>query len=330
MGGAGGSGGVLGTGGSGGSAAGEGGLHVDGNRLLGPDGKPFHGRGANLNDTRSCDACSFMAADVEGLNRWTDELLDGWHGNFVRFDLWSWASSGGRTQWQSITQDPSYLADIKNTVSHMTAKSGVYVMVTLFLDPSMKGDNSDYDSEWPTTATLPVYAALAGALYDDPKVLFALTNEPHTSSDHDAELAQHYLDSIDAIRAVEQQHGVPEHVVVVQAPEGWSRNLTYFVSNPIARSNVAYEVHAYNAQADFDGLLTQPSKTLPIIVGEYGPSQYSSNSDIQALWQLCQSLEIPHIAWTFHMRCDPNLLQNSASDGCGLSASTGYNFPRTS
>ena len=291
------------------------GLRVEGNRLLGPDGKPFHGRGANLNDTRSCDACSFQAADVEGLNRWTDELLDNWHANLVRFDLWSYASSGGRTQWKSVTQDPSYLADIKNTVTHMTAKPGVYVMVTLFLDPSMKGDNSDYDSEWPTAQTLPVYEALAGAFYDNPKVLFALTNEPHTSADHDAELAQRYLDSIDAIRAVEQQHGVPEHVVVVQAPEGWSRKLDYFVSNPIARTNVAYEVHAYNAQADFDGLLTQPSKKLAIIVGEYGPSQYSNDSDIQALWQLCKSLEIPHIGWTFHMRCDPNLLQNTASDG---------------
>jgi hypothetical protein len=101
------------------------------------------------------------------------------------------------------------------------------------------------------------------------------------------------------------------------------------VQNPIARSNVAYEVHAYNPQSDFDKLLTQPSKKLPILIGEYGPSEYSSNADIMAMWQLCRQLEIPHIAWTFHMRCDPNLLQNSASDGCGLSASTGYNFPRT-
>jgi hypothetical protein len=198
-----------------------------------------------------------------------------------------------------LVQDSGYLADIKNTVTHMTGKSHVYVMVTLFSDPSMKPDNSDPDSEWPTAQTIPVYQALAGALYDDPKVLFALTNEPHGPDNMDAELAQRYLDSIDAIRAVETQHGVPEHVIVVQAPSQWARYLDYFVQNPIKRSNVAYEVHSYNPQSDFDHLLTQPHKTLPIIVGEHGPSQY------------------------------PNLLQDTASDGCGLAASTGYNFPRT-
>jgi hypothetical protein len=30
------------------------------------------------------------------------------------------------------------------------------------------------------------------------------------------------------------------------------------------------------------------------------------------------------------MRCPPNLLEDTASDGCGLSASTGFDFPRTS
>ena len=31
-------------------------------------------------------------------------------------------------------------------------------------------------------------------------------------------------------------------------------------------------------------------------------------ANIQALWALCKSLEVPHIAWTFHQRCPPNLL----------------------
>jgi len=270
-----------------------------------------------------------MAPDVQGLNRWTDELLDGWHANFVRFDLWAFPAAGGRVQWRSVTQDPGYLADITNTVTHMTAKPGVYVMVTVFLDPSIKPNNADPDSEWPTAQTIPVYQALAGALYANPKVLFGLTNEPHGPANQNAALAQRYLDSIDAIRAVEQQHAVPEHIVVVQAPQQWSRDLSYFVQNPLQRTNVAYEVHPYNPQTDFDMLLTQPHQTLPIVVGEYGPSQFSTNADVKALFSLCQTLEIPHIAWTFHMRCPPNLLQDTASDGCGLSAASGYAFPRT-
>ena len=33
-------------------------LRVEGNHILTPEGTPFHGRGANLHDTRSCDSCS--------------------------------------------------------------------------------------------------------------------------------------------------------------------------------------------------------------------------------------------------------------------------------
>jgi len=325
------SGGASGASGTGGGAS-AGGLRVENNRLLGPDGKPFHGRGANLHDTRSCNACTSLPPDVQGLNRWSDELLDVWGANFVRFDLESYASSDGyRVQWQPLTADAAYLADIKTAVTHMTDKPGVYVMVTVFTDPTIKENNSDYDSEWPTAATIPTYEKLAETFYDNPKVLFALTNEPHGPADRNPDLAQRYLDSIDAIRAVEQAHNAPEHVIVVQAPEAWARYLDYFVQNPLPRSNVAYEVHVYNPEADFDRMLTQPSATLPIIVGEYGPSQYMNDSDIQSMWTLCKSLEIPHIAWNFHQRCPPDLLQDVGGpdyDGCGLSAATGFNFAR--
>lgn len=305
-------------------------LHVDGNQILLPNGEPFRGRGANLNDTRSCDACTWLEPDPEGLNRWSDELLDNWQANFVRFNLMSFTEDGGfRLQWRSVVEDPGYLADIQNTVTHMTSKPGVYVMVTLFTDPSMKENNSDYDSEWPTEATNLVYEALADAFRDDEKVLFGLTNEPHGPEDRNPELAERYLSAIDAIRAVEAQTGSVEHIVVVQAPQQWARYLDYFVENPLDRSNVAYEVHAYNPQEDFDGMLRQPKATLPILVGEYGPSNYSTEDDIRALWALCQELDIPHLAWTFHNRCPPNLLEDTASDGCGLDPELGYDFPRT-
>lgn len=54
-----------------------------------------------------------------------------------------------------------------------------------------------------------------------------------------------------------------------------------------------------------------------------------TDDDIRALWTKCQQLEIAHIAWNFHQRCPPNLLQDTAEDGCGLAASQNYDFPRT-
>lgn len=316
----------------GGPPAGEG-LVVDGNRIEYADGTPFHGRGANLHDERSCSACSFAARNPMGLDRWSDELIDNWHANFIRFLLSAKAApyNADEQQWQSLVDDAAYYADVQRNVAHMTAKPGVYVLVTLFADPSIKDNNGDYDSEWPSSLgdSNAVYTLLAEAFHDNPRVLFGLTNEPHTTPAHDAELAARYQAAIDAIRAVEDAHGSPHHIIVVQAPEGWARDLTYFVENPLPGDQIAYEIHPYNPASDFDSLIVQPSMTLPIIIGEYGPAGGMTDADIMAMWTVAQSRGVPHIAWNFHQRCPPNLLQDTAPDGCGLDAATGYAFPRT-
>lgn len=309
------------------------GLVVVGNRIQHVDGTPFHGRGANLHDERSCSACSFAPANPDGVDRWADELIDGWHANFVRFLLASKAAPYNQfeQQWQNLVADPQYLADVVQNVHHMTSKEGVYVLVTLFADDTIKPENSDFDSEWPSSAgdTNTRYTALAQAFLDDPKVLFGLTNEPHTTASHAAELAAVYLDAIAAIRAVEDANGAPHHIVVAQAPVGWSRDLTYFVNSPLPGDQIAYEIHPYNPASDFQSLIVDVARVLPIIIGEYGPAGSMTESDAAALWVTAQANEVPYLAWNFHMRCSPDLLQDTASDGCGLDASTGYNFPRT-
>lgn len=308
------------------------GLVVTGNHITYADGTPFHGRGANLHDERSCSACSFAPPEPDGVDRWADELIDNWHANFIRFLLESKAAPYNEfeQQWQSFLDDAGYRADLIANVTHMTGK-GAYVLVTVFADATIKDNNGDFDSEWPSSLgdTNTRYTALAEAFADDPRVLFGLTNEPHTSPDHDAELAAVYADAIAAIRAVEDARGVPHHVVVVQAPEGWARDLGYFVAHPLAGDQIAYEIHPYNPADDFAALVTGPAQTLPVIIGEYGPALAMTEADVIALWPIAQAAGIPYIAWNFHARCPPNLLADTAPDGCGLAAATGYDFPRT-
>jgi hypothetical protein len=180
--------------GSGSGSAGDG-LVVSGNHIVYVStGLNFHGRGANLHDTRSCNACSFAPADPAGLNRWSDELTDVWHANLVRFLLSSKAApfNQSEVQWKNLVDDPAYLSDIVTNVTHLTAKPGVYVLVTLFADPTIKDNNGEFDSEWPSSLgdSNTRYTALAEALVDDSHVLFGLTNEPHTDTTaHEADLA---------------------------------------------------------------------------------------------------------------------------------------------
>jgi Cellulase (glycosyl hydrolase family 5) len=332
----GGGGGVGGTMGTGGTSGGW--LSTKGNKIVTADGKPFHGRGANLHDTRSCNACTAGDPNPAGLNKWADELIDGWHANFIRFDLESYPDNAGyRKHWKGILDDPGYYADIQNVVHHMTSKPGVYVMVTVFIDPTMVDNGGGPHSEWPTDATMPIYQKLAEAFYNDPGVLFGLTNEPHDPASSNSDLALVFSKAIQTIRDVEKAHGTPSHIVVAQASQGYARDLSYWVSNPLTvegGKNIAYEVHPYNHLAEFDALFVQPSKKIPVLIGEFGPADtYMSLDDAKALMGVAETNEVPYIGWNFHQRCPPNMLQDmgaSGYDGCGfVGAGTTYTWPPT-
>lgn len=305
------------------------GLLVSENRILRRDGTVFRGRGVNLHDTRSCNACVTLPPDVAGLNRWSDELVDEWHVSFVRFLLSAWASADGyRLQHRRLVDDAGYARDVHAAVTHLTDK-GVYVLVSVFADPSMLPDGKHPESEWPTAQTLPVYGLLAELFAGDPRVLFGLTNEPHGPRARNGDLARRYLAAIDVIRAVEAARGAEPHLIVVSAPQDYARDVSYFVDHPLPRPQIAYEIHPYSHASELDRLVSGPSRVLPLIVGEYGPTKDMNERDVEALWMLCDRLGIPHTAWNFHARCPPNLLADSAADGCGFARPSTTPLPRS-
>jgi endoglucanase len=271
----------------------------------------WHGRGANLHDPRSCDACA-GAPNAAEVNRRMDELV-GWGANFIRLVLES------STLAQTVSQNATYLSQIQSIVAHAAAKPGVYVMVSLWVDPTFTSmgwaSNPATISEWKTLAT---------AFAKEPRVLFGLVNEPQSNYDHslDGQVWTSMNDTVAAIRAAEIAAGGQAHVVAVQGTGGWARFLDYYVTHPITAGNgqnIAYEVHVYDPPSTFAARFENPSKTLPVIIGEFGPAQgYMTLADSQALMTDAMKLEIPHLAWTFHMRCPPNLLVDNSNGGCGV------------
>ena len=144
-------------------------LQTSGNHInLG--NKPWHGRGANLHDPRSCSACSGSPNAAE-VNRRMDELSS-WGANFIRLVLESSSLS------QTVTQDANYLADIKSIVAHAVSKN-IYTMVSLWIDPTFTSMG------WPSNpATVNEWKTLATTFAKEPKVLFGLVNEPENNYDH--------------------------------------------------------------------------------------------------------------------------------------------------
>lgn len=298
-------------------------LHTTGNAILYADGSKFQARGANLQDTRQCERCTYTAPSVSEMKHRIDALVDDWHANFIRLTLQSAADDGGfRQQWKTVLDDPEYLADIVEIVDYISSKNA-YVLVSIWNDPSLDALG------WPTAQTRMELEALVGALGDKPHVLFGVSNEPQSNFDGmlDDEVWDAMNAAVQAIRDKETELGVPHHVVSVQGTQAWARVLTYYIAHPIAAgggANVAYETHVYDPEAEFAARFETPAVTLPVIIGEFGPTgnfggAEMTDDDCKALMKRAEAISVPWLAWTFHHACPPNLIQEigDASDQCG-------------
>ncbi len=295
-------------------------LYTQGNKIY-SDGEVWVGRGANIHDTRSCDACSWNAPDVEEVKRRIDLLVDVWGADFVRLALESYADSGGRVHWQGVLDDQDYLDDIVEIVEHIRTKQGVYVMLSLWVDPTFDSNG------WPTDGTRQIWQRLASTFANESHVLFGLVNEPEMNyaGTLDAAVWVTMNATVGIIRETEDSEGSQHHIIAVQGTGGWSRFLGYYVDHPITAhggDNIAYEVHVYDPASTFNDRFVDPSQSIPVIIGEFGPaSGYMSMDDCQQLIDSAQDLRIPYLAWTFHMRCPPNLLVDYSAGGCGVGMS---------
>jgi hypothetical protein len=293
-------------------------LSTSGNKILKSDGTPFRGRGANVPDTRSCDACTWQAPNVNEVKRRIDELVGTWKANFLRLDLESYASSGGRVHWNTVMNDAAYLADIQEIVRHIGTKPGVYVLLSLWQDPTLDANG------WPTAATNETWKKLAATFKNDAHVMYGIANEPMQNYDGalDSQVWSRMNSAVQAIRDVEAANGTPSHLIAVQGTGGWGRFLDYYLTHPITAGggrNVVYETHVYNPASDFQRLFITPSRTLPVIIGEFGEySGVMTQADVQTLMQQAEANGVSYLAWTFHMRCSPNLIQDQSGGGCGV------------
>lgn len=301
-------------------------LEVKDRRIRLPGGKPFHGRGVNIHDTRSCDACTFEPPRLNEVLRRIDSAVEDWNATLVRLLLESYpddgrAKFGGakRAHHRNVLDDEDYFRDVMRMVGEVGKHKGVYVLLSLWQDPTFTSLG------WPTDRTALVWKKLAGALKDMPFVMFGLVNEPQANENgaRDAEVWKAMNDTVAAIRSVER----PEHphVITVQGTREWGRSLEYYVDHPITAgggANVAYETHVYNRPNRFDELVVRPAQKLPVVIGELGPQNddhvHMFPEDCTKLLDLAERLDVPWIAWTFHNGCPPNLL--TERKGCVVGA----------
>jgi endoglucanase len=293
-------------------------LKTDKNQLLGADGKAFHGRGANLHDTRGCNACTWEEPNAGEVIRRINVLVDDWHANFIRLDLESYDKAEARVHYKSLLEDEAYLKDLQKIVAHVGTKKGVYMMLSLWKDPTQS------PMGWPTKDTIKVWEKLTTAFKDSPQVIFGLINEPERNESGllDDKVWKSMNDTVEAIRKVEGDG--PKHIIAVQGTRQYARVLDYYVAHPITAGggvNIVYETHVYDPQTLFGARFVEPKKKIPVIIGEFGPVQDVAKmtlDDCKKMMEVAEQNEVPYLAYTFHFRCPPNLLVDKSDNGCGV------------
>ena len=306
-------------------------LYTQGNHIY-ANGRIWMGRGANMFDVRSNGACydKWYKHDptyeerVGHVKKLVDTLVDDWHANFIRLTL---ETHRGDYQY-SVVNDSNYLRSIVAIVDYIGTKRGVQVIVTPWLDPSKNllenmpnealgilsidplllpaGEvNQGGSAERAPYYTSDVLSKLVRALWTRKHVVWGLGNEPTNGGNAtmDNQVWHQHNNLVRIIRDEESALGSFPHVISVPGTRGWARDVNYYVKNPITAGrgiNIAYEAHLYNAAADFPYLVTTPAKTLPLVIGEFGPtSGIATIADATKLMALAESLQIPFAGWTF-------------------------------
>jgi cellulase (glycosyl hydrolase family 5) len=277
-------------------------------------GSPWLGRGVNVDDIFLCgyDNTLWMTSPDATLESMVSGLVGAWKPTFVRISL-GMASNPTTVSW--LTNPSQYATPMTNVIKAIGANPNVYVLVTLRSDASMIGqDTVDGDPEatglpsdsttTPNATSFPTgtdatYVALVDTFADSSFVLFGLTNEPGGNKLTNATIAAAMDHAVGVIRNEEDRLGVPHHLVSVQG-NGWTSDISFYSTTPLAHDDVVYEVHGYPPST---GSYTYPN--IPVIIGEYG-----SLSDSAAFYADLESKGIPNLAWDFESfsDCAPDLL----------------------
>ena len=280
------------------------------------------GRGVNLHDTRSCDACTWIQPDTNEVLRRIDEVVDLWGANLIRLNLESYPIASGRIQHRPILEDRAYLSDIERIVHHIGQKQGTYVILNLWREPSLSNEG------YPTEQTHELLSILVQKFYDAPQVIFSVSPGVRQNDDGQQTTAawEAMNSAVQAIRDQEQVLSGYRHLIAVPGLRNQGSDLSHYIENPITAgggSNIIYETQIFEAQSQFDQRLVSPAQTLPVIIGAFGPSEVAprimTQVDALALIQEAERLNVSWAAWTFHMRCQSSeMLVDRSNNGCGI------------
>jgi hypothetical protein len=240
------------------NAGGTGAFRVAHGHIIDPDGVPFIARGFNLYDSQMYEAADSLAQLFPGLN-------------FIRINI------------HSYDNPKSY----QLFVDRMTAKG---IVVEFEYHPNSGGAQGTIYTGDQLAAETSWYASMAATYKNNPYVWFGTFNEPPTTG---GSLSQWQRTTYDAIRGAGNKNPI---LMQVSGSRPKNLNAALVPSTYGNMTNVIWDVHIYGYQSDYstDPIAVEANAnamfaaaqriksadgTMPILVGEYGPSTDGTTDD---------------------------------------------------
>jgi hypothetical protein len=284
MGGTGGS--AAGKGGTGGSMGGTGGsvptdlppLHVEGTKLLDPDGNTVVLRGIDLIDLGM--VYTYGGNTLSAVTQRIDKVLGaGFQARVVRIPVYPRVSHNGDFPYASPYPFPSgtggtengpsaddYVASmLKPSVDYLTSK-GLYVILDYHQIDDTSGASATEATEfWAYMA--PKFAGYTNVLYEP-------FNEPIDTSTSWATFKPRAQQWVDTIRG-----GAPDNIVIVPSMN-WCQKPGDASMSPLTGKNLMYTMHIYpsNWKSGTQAQLATAVTSVPVFITEWGYMLNSTDS----------------------------------------------------
>lgn len=218
-------------------------------------------------------------------------LASAWHGNIV---IHGFASDPVNNN------DSSYLALLDQYVA-LTRANHTYVVFSWRSD-TQNGPQLSY----PDAGAQSALATLAARYKGDSHVMFSLQVEPHDVTW--SFVRPIFEQMIDAIR----QAAAPADPLIFVPGVDWGKDISGAIADPVDRTNIVYQSHPYTSAANFSQYFgTAVDAGLPVFIGEFGPTDYMTMDDVQALLDYARLHSIGWAAWGYEYDATPSLIDSS-------------------
>ncbi|HYX51423.1 MAG TPA: cellulase family glycosylhydrolase, partial [Ktedonobacteraceae bacterium] len=277
----------------------DGPYHVQGNTIVGADGKPylFHGVGRDSLEF-DCNGDGFLdAAHLTFIGPGNDSGGTNWYANTVRLPVSEGFWLHGNAAQLNCTP-ANYQALVKNTINTLTALKLNVILDLQWTDAGGQNTGSGAGYEMPDADSITFWSQAAKVYASYSNVLFELYNEPHPptfacwaaptcaiTNDTTAGGNVSYT-GVSIQSLVNAVRGAGANNLALVAGINWGFDLSQLSSYPITGSNIVYDSHPYpyggkDTTAEWDAAFGYLTSKYPVMSAEFG--EYDGNSSFESM-----------------------------------------------